>query len=647
MKRTITLLFLALLALGVSSCTSASDDADTFTVHMRDNVFDEDRYTVPVGGTLTFVNDGRNPHNAIDAGGSFSTEDAYGDLSMPPGAETQITFDTPGTYDVFCSFHAVNGQGMVTTIKVEGDASAESSDDAASAEPVVAEATEFEGTIRSVPEPYPTIQSAVDAAAPGDMVLIEPGTYNESVAVSTNNLVIRGADRNRVILDGEMEREHGVIIVSDGVAVENLTTHSYLANGVFWTGVTGFRGSYLTSYWTGDYSIYAFDSSDGILEFSLGSGAPDAGFYVGQCDPCNTVVHNVISEYNGLGFSGTNASTEMYILNSVFRHNSGGMAPNTLDGEELAPQHDVTVIGNLVYDSGRTDVPIKNILKPLLGNGMMLAGINNGLIERNLVVNSTKNGINVTSNIDQNWWFSNGNVVRDNVILGSGRADLALAGPAGSDNCFEDNDFQTSLPVGLETFQPCEGWRWPVRFELAGSFAPLGIVAENSGNRGLNQEIGLTPIPEAQPTMPSDWPIAPAVDVFRQFDLDLGSIETPTLPNNLEVTQKRGISVFGLMLNNGPWSIFFGLWAYLMPFMLFAALLSITLWDLLRRDDLTKLRMLLWVAISLLVPFVGVIGYFIWGKSEIPGWQRGVIVGGGLGSYLVILVVGVIVGGIV
>ena len=277
----------------------------------------------------------------------------------------------------------------------------------------------------------------------------------------------------------------------------------------------------------------------------------------------------------------------------------------------------------------------------------MLAGINNGLIERNLVVNSTKNGINVTSNIDQNWWFSNGNVVRDNVILGSGRADLALAGPAGSDNCFEDNDFQTSLPVGLETFQPCEGWRWPVRFELAGSFAPLGIVAENSGNRGLNQEIGLTPIPEAQPTMPSDWPIAPAVDVFRQFDLDLGSIETPTLPNNLEVTQKRGISVFGLMLNNGPWSIFFGLWAYLMPFMLFAALLSITLWDLLRRDDLTKLRMLLWVAISLLVPFVGVIGYFIWGKSEIPGWQRGVIVGGGLGSYLVILVVGVIVGGIV
>lgn len=637
MKRTLTLLFLGLLAAVLSSCSSP--DSDPFTVSMRDNVFDKDVYTIAVGDTLRFVNDGRNPHNAVDEGGTFSTETSYGDLSMPPGAETSLTFDTPGTFEVFCTFHAVNGQGMVTTIIVEGDAPITESAEA----PEEVATPEHQGETRSVPDPYPTIQSAVDAALPGDLVLIEPGVYNEAVSVSTENLVIRGVDRNSVILDGEMEREHGIIIVSDGVAVENLTTRSYLANGIFWTGVTGFRGSYLTSYWTGDYSIYAFDSNDGILEYSLGSGAPDAGFYVGQCDPCNTVVHNVIGEYNGLGFSGTNASTEMYIINSVFRHNSAGMAPNTLDGEELAPQHHVTIMGNLIYDSGRTDVPIKGILRPLLGNGMMLAGINDALVERNLVVNSTKNGINVTSNIDQNWWFSNRNVVRDNVIMGSGRADLSLAGPAGSDNCFEDNDHSSSFPVGLELTQPCDGLRWPVRFELAGSFAPIGLIAAG----GESQEIGLTPVPTPQPSMPADWPVAPAVDVFAQFELDLDAVETPTLPNNFEVTQKRGISVFGLMLANGPWSMFFGLWAYILPFMLFAALLSITLWDLVRREDIARSKMLMWVAISLLVPFLGVIAYFIWGKSTIPGWQRGVIVGGGLGSYLVILVVGLLVGGIV
>ena len=105
--------------------------------------------------------------------------------------------------------------------------------------------------------------------------------------------------------------------------------------------------------------------------------------------------------------------------------------------------------------------------------------------------------------------------------------------------------------------------------------------------------------------------------------------------------------MFGLMLANGPWSLFFGFWANLLPVILFAALLSITLWDLVRREDIKRSSMIMWVALALLVPFFGVIGYLIFGKSSIPGWQRGVIVGGGLGSYLVILVIGLLVGGIV
>ena len=90
MKRMITLFFLALLTIGLGSCSSVAE-GDSSIVSMRDNVFDQDVYTVALGGTLAFVNDGRNPHNAIDAGGSFSTEDSYGDLAMPPGAETEIT----------------------------------------------------------------------------------------------------------------------------------------------------------------------------------------------------------------------------------------------------------------------------------------------------------------------------------------------------------------------------------------------------------------------------------------------------------------------------------------------------------------------------------------------------------------------------
>jgi hypothetical protein len=80
---------------------------------------------------------------------------------------------------------------------------------------------------------------------------------------------------------------------------------------------------------------------------------------------------------------------------------------------------------------------------------------------------------------------------------------------------------------------------------------------------------------------------------------------------------------------------------------LYAAWVAIALWDLTRRDDLGKGAIVGWTAIVLVVPFVGVIVYHAFGGSPIPGWQRATFVGGGLAAYLVIFVVGAVVGGVV
>jgi pectin methylesterase-like acyl-CoA thioesterase len=53
-----------------------------------------------------------------------------------------------------------------------------------------------------VPDDHATIRAAVDAAAPGGLVLIAPGTYRESVRVTTARIVLRGLDRDGVVLDG-------------------------------------------------------------------------------------------------------------------------------------------------------------------------------------------------------------------------------------------------------------------------------------------------------------------------------------------------------------------------------------------------------------------------------------------------------------
>ena len=105
-----------------------------------------------------------------------------------------------------------------------------------------------EPTTLAVPADYPTITEAVDAAVPGDLILISPGVYNEAVNVTTDELTIRGLDRNEVILDGELELDNGIrVLGAKGVAIENMTARNYTNNGFFWTGVDGYRGSYLTA----------------------------------------------------------------------------------------------------------------------------------------------------------------------------------------------------------------------------------------------------------------------------------------------------------------------------------------------------------------------------------------------------------------
>ena len=85
-----------------------------------------------------------------------------------------------------------------------GDAAPAATGDASNDAPV-----EWSGATRNVPGDYPTIQSAVDAADPGDLVLVDRGVYRETVSVSTPGLTIRGVDRNEVIIDGEFERFNG------------------------------------------------------------------------------------------------------------------------------------------------------------------------------------------------------------------------------------------------------------------------------------------------------------------------------------------------------------------------------------------------------------------------------------------------------
>ncbi len=384
-----------------------------------------------------------------------------------------------------------------------------------------------------VPADYPTIQGAVDAAKQGDLILIAPGVYHEAVVVETPNLVIRGEDRNKVILDGEFDPAfaNGFIVFEDGVAIENLTTRNFVSNGVFFTGdyasdfiLHGYRASFITALNNGDYGIYAFNADYGLIDNSYASGSPDSGYYIGQCQPCDAVISNVISENNTLGYSGTNSGGNLYVVNSEWRNNRIGIVPNTLDSEELAPQLGATFAGNWVHDNGNPDTPLGNKVWDLAyGIGIVVAGGRNDLVTRNLVTDNPNGGIGVSLFADKNFWPAKDNVVSDNVISGS-TYDLLLVvkdpDKGANGNCFEGNTFKTSLPANIETVAACGDGKGPI-----GKVLKIGSLP----TPGTSIDYKDIPVPGPQPNMPNALtaPAGPA-DVLPEVDnFDISTVTVP------------------------------------------------------------------------------------------------------------------------
>ncbi|WP_369228704.1 nitrous oxide reductase family maturation protein NosD (plasmid) [Streptomyces sp. R39] len=361
----------------------------------------------------------------------------------------------------------------------------------------------------------------MDSARSGDMVLVSPGVYRESVTIRTPRVVLRGTDRSTVVVDGEFKRTNGITVTGAASVVENLTVRNNLANGLLFTGVTdkalqgagaggagydpldtvkfpalrGFRASYVTAHNNALYGIYAFDARDGVIENSYGSGQMDSGIYVGQCTQCNTVVRNNLTEHNAVGVEVTNASNDLYLLGNTVRRNRVGVTVLSNNLEALGPQRHAVFTGNTISDNNDDRSPEQ--ADGGFGIGVGIAGGTYNRFTHNRVEGNRAGAFVLR---DEQGYPALGNRIEDNAV-GEDQTGLVVLTARSGGNCYTRNGHGPTSPQPLpRTLSACPGKDtglsaagWPSDLEPV----PAGISFRD------------VPPPPAQPGMP-DATRAPA-----------------------------------------------------------------------------------------------------------------------------------------
>ena len=309
------------------------------------------------------------------------------------------------------------------------------------------------GTWKGEKGSFATIQAAVDAARPGDWILVAPGDFHEGagsrdgVRVTTADIHIRGMSRARVVVDGTRrgaprpctpqaawqnlgpgrQGRNGIVVTASGVSVDNLTVCNFVGgrqgrqlsfDGGYGSGKVGlgaFESSFVTATSTfatrkqpALYGIFVSNSSGpGQITHSYASNMADSAFHIGACPDCNAVFDHDTAQHSVIALSAINAGGRLRIEHSIFRDNTSGVDLASEEDESSPPPQDGTcpvgghsctlVEHNLIQSNNDPDVPggEGGVLR-LIGAGVVVAGGRNDTIARNVIRDQGAYGIVLT-----------------------------------------------------------------------------------------------------------------------------------------------------------------------------------------------------------------------------------------------------------
>lgn len=312
-------------------------------------------------------------------------------------------------------------------------------------EPVKSPLMIFDRNFFRVPDDYPTIQAAIDAAYDYDTIIIAPGRYRENLVLHGKNITIQSTDPSdpatvaaTIIDGGQADTVISVENAKVGVKISGLT----ITNGIGKTVDNRRKGG----------GIYAKDS---VISITY-----------------NVIQGNIVANPNNWGFLFDGGG--VYIDNEGF--DAAGTTAITVESNIIIDNSTTGGSGGGLYAAGDNQIIVGNTFRDNIslrnGGGLYVTG-DNVLIERNTIVanivtnedvrsNSSAGGLQAFGNNhriinnevrDNEAYFDgaglmvegNGHTISDNQVIGNSNGSLYIIGS----DCVITNNVVTENSSGF------------------------------------------------------------------------------------------------------------------------------------------------------------------------------------------------------
>lgn len=332
--------------------------------------------------------------------------------------------------------------------------------------------------------PGESIQAAVDAASPGDVVKVNPGDYTETHGNSAAVLITKPLKLIARTGPGEIVRILPGVGNTDGIVVEGapgalvervlikgFTIEGFQNNGIWLKYATKFKLKNNVAANNLENGIWPTLSTNGLVKNNVAYGALDSGLWVEASENVRVIKNELYNNPTGLEITISkkiSAKANNVHDNTVgvgLYHPNGAGLPSPFPLDEVG---DWRIIGNTIVNNNFPNPVQGGLVGSLVpGIGALVIGVDGVTMAKNEVHGNDLDGITVTDWCNFNDCVLDPPLVEDkvddnlfvkNTVTGNGagspdpdfaglEADVVYFTVGGQNNCFQSNTIGTVLNI--------------------------------------------------------------------------------------------------------------------------------------------------------------------------------------------------------